>query len=181
MASPKQRPSGKGAGKGSGSGPSGDAAREEPYRRSLRLTFRYEGDQIELVRARRVAMTPPPSDSLGRVDPRSGFCVEVCTQRGRVLYRRFGASPIERSVEAPSDDPERPFQRALVDSPTGEFDIVVPDLEDAVRLDVLDDPLPDPTATRAERAEAPPPGSAPAGRIATVDLRDLPTTPRRKR
>ena len=180
MASPKQRPSGR-KGAARGKEPPGEAAREEPYRRSLRLTFRYEGDQIELVRARRVAMTPPPSDSLGATDPRPGFCVEVCTQRGRVLYRRFDSSPIGRSVEAPSDDPERPFRRATVESPSGEFDVVVPDLDDAARLDVLDDPLPDPTATRAERAAAPAPGSRPAERIASVDLRDLPTTPRRKR
>lgn len=180
MASPKQRPSGK-KGAGRGGEPPGDIVREEPHRRSLRLTFRYEGDEVELVRARRVTMTAPPSDSVGRTDPRSGFCVEVCTQRGRVLYRRFGASPIERSVEAPSDDPERPFQRAEVDVPSGEFDIVVPDLDDAARLDVLDDPLPSPTATRAERAAAPAPETRPSDRIASVDLRDLPTTPRRKR
>lgn len=112
---------------------------DDPPRKSLRLTFRYEGDDVELISAKRVAMTPPPSEPLGVQEPRSGFCVELSTPRGRVLYRRFGTNPIQTSVEAPSDDPDRPFQRATVESPTGEFDVVVPDMEDAARLDLLGD------------------------------------------
>ena len=169
MASPKQGSAGQ------------EPPREEPPRRSLRLTFRYEGEDVELVKARRVAMTPPPSEPLSKLGPRSGFGVELCTQRGRVLYRRFDTSPIERSVEAPSDDPDRPFQRAMVESPSGEFDIVVPDLGEAARLDVLDDALTPPAATRAERAAAPAPESQPARRIASVDLRDLPIERKGKR
>jgi hypothetical protein len=169
MASSNQRP------------PTGRPSREEPPRRSLRLRFRYDGDEIELIRARRVTMTPPPSERLGTMDERSGFRVELCTRRGRVLYRRSGTSPIERSVEAPSDDPDRPFQRTTVVEPSGEFEIVVPDLDDADRLDVLDDALPGPQAAKAARERATAAQPQPAGRIASIDLRTLPITPRRKR
>jgi hypothetical protein len=156
----------------SGKEPPRDPPRAEPPRRSLRLTFRYDGPNVELVAAKRVAMTPPPSDPLGKQEPRSGFCLELSTQRGRVLYRRFGINPIPTSVEAPSDDPERPFQRATVQAPSGEFDVVVPELEDAVRLELMGD-----VAVEGEEAFAA--AARPAERIASVDLRELPKARRK--
>lgn len=144
-----------------------DSYPDDPPRKSLRLTFRYEGQSVHLVAAKRVAMAPPPSEPLRAQEPRSGFRLELSTQRGRVLYRRFGTNPIQTSVEAPSDDPDRPFQRATVTSPTGEFDVVVPDMEGAVRLDLVGGVL-----AKGKKTAAPEAGKA--VRIASVDLRDLP-------
>jgi hypothetical protein len=144
-----------------------DSYPDDPPRKSLRLTFRYEGQSVQLVAAKRVAMTPPPSEPLGAQEPRSGFRLELSTQRGRVLYRRFGTNPIQTSAEAPSDDPERPFQRVTVKSRTGEFDVVVPDMEGAVRLELLGD-------VSVEGTKPAVPETRGVVRVASVDLRDLP-------
>jgi len=133
----------------------------EPPKRSLRLRFRYEGGEVELVSARPVRMVPPPTDNLGPQEPQAGFCLELCTKRGKVLYRRFGANPIQTSVEVPGDDETQPLHRVALEEPRGEFDVVVPALDDAVRLDLFTDAFTE--------------GYGPAECVASVDLLDLPT------
>lgn len=106
---------------------------------ALRLTFRYSGDEIALVEAERVQMLAPPSDRLGKLEDCSGFCCEVRSRRGRVLYRRFGADPIQRSIEVRTGSPEQPFVRQDIPEPSGEFDIVVPYIEDYATIALLSD------------------------------------------
>lgn len=128
----------KGAGGEGGAGERGRSGDELPAE-SLKLTFRYEGDRIELVSSRRVAMLAPPSDSLGKQPPTTGFCCEVLTKRGRVLYRRFGDTPIQTSVEVPGESEDGTMMRAVVKSPKGEFTVIVPVLEKAERLSFVSD------------------------------------------
>lgn len=99
---------------------------------SLRLTFAHEGRRIELVSAQFVdgiAPTPP-------VSPRGigGFWLEVRGGDEQTLFERTLQDPFGESPEFPTGDPERPFQRATVQNPSGSFEVMVPDLEGAVEV-----------------------------------------------
>jgi len=133
---------------------------DDPVPRSLRLTFRYEGNYIELLRARRVSVVAPPSDTLGKLKPLTGFCFELLTARNRVLYRRFGENPIETSIEVPSGDVEKPFVRQAIEKPHGEFSLLVPVIDKAVKITLVSD---------AHHRK-----SAPMESVATFELTDLP-------
>jgi hypothetical protein len=111
------------AGAGSQTGP-------EP-RGAVRLTFRYEGDEVRLVSSRHIDKLVPPEDEAERDEERQGFFAEVRGADDRVLRRRLLHAPIRRDAEVFTDEGDRALARVPVERPTGVFSLVVPDLEEA--------------------------------------------------
>jgi hypothetical protein len=111
------------AGAGGSTGP-------EP-RGAVRLTFRYEGDEVRLVSSRRVDKLLPADEEAQEAAERQGFFAEVRDVDDRVLDRRLLHEPVRRDEEVFSDDPERSLARVPVERPAGVFSVLVPELEEA--------------------------------------------------
>lgn len=95
---------------------------------ALRLTFAYEGRRVELINVQpvdTVAPEAPPSER-----GRAGFWLEITERGGAPLFRRVLSEPLRRSVELLSEDPERPFERATIEDPSGQFQVMVPAVEE---------------------------------------------------
>ena len=107
---------------------------------AIRLTFKYRGQEIELVSSQTVDMKVPPADPLTWDERSSGFWVLLRDGGGKSLYRRVSSDPIRTSVEVPSDDPKRPFTRHDVASPEGVFVLLVPDLPQAQSVALFGSP-----------------------------------------
>ena len=109
--------------------------------RALRLTFRYEGDRIELVSRQPVEMTLPPSHPLEEAEGQSGFWFTVRGRDGQPLYRRVMHPPIRTDAEVFSPQPTQNIKRVPVSRPSGTFVLVVPDLEAAETVTLHMHPL----------------------------------------
>jgi hypothetical protein len=109
----------------------------------VRFVFSYEGTNLAVVSQDRVEMLAPDSDTLdGQQDsPRSGFWLELHDEADRPLYTRVLESPLAQHVEVFSPDPALSAARYPVDSVSGTFFIVVPDLPDAHSLILYGSPL----------------------------------------
>ena len=116
-----------------------DQDKEEP--RAIRLTFTYEGGRVEILSQQKVAMLSPPSDALNYNKKSSGFWYEVHDSKGRPLFRRIIQNPIQQAVEVRSDDRDRPLTWQEVEKATGQFVLVIPDLEKASHLVLFSSPL----------------------------------------
>lgn len=134
--------------------------------RSLRFTFRYEGEQIRLVDRREVDAVTPPSEDLERPKPaeRSGFWLELQDREGRVLYRRVIRHPVRANAEVATGDGG--FTNEVSVAERGSFSLVVPNLSPAADLALFASPL--------DRPNVP----EPASEIVRVPLRDRPPRPR---
>jgi len=126
--------------------------------RGLRLTFRYEGDRIELVSRQAVEVTLPVSHPLEPAEGQSGFWITVRAADGRPLYRRVLQSPIRTDAEVFSPEPTENIRQVPVSPARGTFVLLVPDLEGARALTLHSHPL---------RPEA---QALPAREIARFDL-----------
>lgn len=104
---------------------------EPPPGYAWRLTFRYDGDSVELISRERVAMIPPPPD------PETGearFRVELRDGGDQPVFSQRLDNPVSHEREVFSDDPERPIRHVHVDEPKGAFQVIVPDHPDAADL-----------------------------------------------
>ncbi|HYK53110.1 MAG TPA: hypothetical protein VEV38_06240 [Candidatus Eremiobacteraceae bacterium] len=99
--------------------------------RAVRLTFKYDGDTVRLVRRTALNKVPPASDPTEGYEGQSGSWLEVRDARGRVVHRQVLHHPIKHDIEVFSGDPKRPFVRQMLDRPTGEFDVIVPQYDGA--------------------------------------------------
>jgi hypothetical protein len=109
----------------------GTSTGPEP-RGAVRLTFRYEGDQVRLVSSRRLDKTVPPDpDAAEEPAEGLGFFAEVRGADDQVLHRRLLHDPVPRDAEVFSDDPQQSLARVPVERPSGIFSLVVPDFEEA--------------------------------------------------
>jgi hypothetical protein len=97
--------------------------------RAVRLTFEYDGDKVRLVRRTPLDKVPPPSDPTEGYEGQSGSWLELRDARGRVIHRQVLHHPIKHDVEVFSGDPGHPFVRHMLDKPTGDFDVIVPEYE----------------------------------------------------
>lgn len=126
-----------------------------------RLTFAYEGESLSLARAQRVAMrappvvTPPPAPGAG------GFWLEVRDRQDKVIYHRPLHNPLRRHIEHFGEKPDDTMQRITLETQRGEFDVLVPDLPDAVSFAIHGAPVtptprdPAPVARRLTADTAP--------------------------
>jgi hypothetical protein len=130
-------------------------------RGAVRLTFRYEGDEVRLISSRRIDKVLPPEDEAAAAEERQGFFVEIRGADDRVLQRRSLRDPVRRDAEVFPDDPDRTLARVPVERPAGVFSLVVPDLEEA-----------DYVALVERRAQDRPGLAAVANELTRVPLRD---------
>jgi hypothetical protein len=95
---------------------------------ALRLTFRVDGDQLELIDQERVEMAVLPSEELEQAAPRSGYWHELQDGDGNPIYRRMMGDPLPRQVEVPTGDPSQPLAWQGVERRSGVLSVVVPDV-----------------------------------------------------
>lgn len=101
-----------------------------PSRKSIRLTFRVSGNDVQLIREDRLPMmapaaigTPPEAGTHG------GFWVEVRDANNRVLFHRALHFPLGDSVEVHS--PDGTIKREFGPATESTFEVLVPDFDDA--------------------------------------------------
>jgi hypothetical protein len=103
---------------------------------ALRVTLVYDGAQITVAGAERVAMTPPASAPTPPQRDPSGYWLEVHDADGRIVYYRPLHQPIRTDVEAFSPDARASITRVPVATRTGSFSVLVPDTPDARVLEL---------------------------------------------
>src|SRR5687768_15913413 len=97
------------------------------WRRTLRLTFSYDGDTIRLIDRRSVAMIPPaPNGPLPGLD-QAGFWYVVLDDRREVVYYRVIRNPMPLSFEVFSPAHDESLTNVDRERARGTFEILVPD------------------------------------------------------
>jgi len=112
--------------------------------RALRLTFTYEGEKVNLVERQPIEKRVRATDPIlkeGEASQFSGFWIELRDAENQTIYRRVLHDPIQSSVEVPSDDPNRSFERHTVENPRGTFFVIIPDLDQADSIVIFNSPL----------------------------------------
>lgn len=103
------------------------------YRTSLRLTFRFDGRQVELVRRERLRKvapgTTPDRPSAGK---NSGAWVELVDRSGRVLFHRLLRDPLQTRAEHHS--PDGRITLHVREPESGQFSVIVPEIPDATEV-----------------------------------------------
>jgi hypothetical protein len=109
-------------------------------RGAIRLIFEYDGDEVRLISRQHVDMLVSPSDALEGYEGQQGFWAEVRDADGTRLYRQILHDPIRRDAEVFSDDPQQSIARVPVERPTGVFFVLVPDLDEADHVALMNSP-----------------------------------------
>jgi len=123
---------------------------------SLRLTFAYKGDKLDLVNTERLnmktpaAVAPPPGKSS------LGYWLEIRDAQGKLLYHQILHDPLRKHVEIYSDAPRQPgIRRVERPDSQGEFAVLVPDVPDARTFTLYGNPARSaPVHGRAKAIEA---------------------------
>jgi hypothetical protein len=114
-----------------------DTPRSAPpvVRRSLRLTFHFDGDTIELAGVERLPMiSPPQHGDEPEAGKHSGEWIVLCDRSGRTLAWRLLHDPLRTRVEV--HDPDA-GPRIVTGPPTsGVFEALLPDVPDGTRADL---------------------------------------------
>jgi hypothetical protein len=123
------------------------------------LTFRYDGDDVRLADRRLVRMIAPasvgPPPEAGK---QSGSWVELRDDSDRLLFHRVLHDPFETRADHHSE--EGSIEMHTRPPGSGEFDVILPALPNAVTATLWSSP-PDPKLAHE-----------PARELARVDLRD---------
>jgi hypothetical protein len=101
------------------------------YRQALRLTFSFDGPQVQLILREPVEMTLPPSAQITDEPPGAAFWFEIHDAERSPLYRRTHRHPLDPTVEVRTGDPERPLAHVDSGRTSGTFTLMVPDLAEA--------------------------------------------------
>jgi hypothetical protein len=132
------------------------------FRRTLRLTFAYEGATVHLLSRMSVEMITPAASPTPMRDGQTGFWYELRDRAGRILYQRAMQNPIQVDAEIFPEDQGRTISRVPIRQPRGTFTLLVPDLVEGDTLVLYSSPL--------EPAKA----TAPASEIARFQLKEKP-------
>lgn len=108
-------------------------------RRTLRLTFAYEGARIELVSQVRVEKITPPSLTPCPDQNSSGYWVELQDARGKCLFHRPLPDAIKDTAEIYPQG--KPLTRVALREIKGQFEVLLPDLADGARVVVMGHPI----------------------------------------
>jgi hypothetical protein len=113
----------------------------KPAARAMRLTFRFEGDDVVLVRQVDVDALPPPTEQTERrgESELAGFWFELQDGAGRTVYRRTTEHPIRTRAEVPRGDGSFVNQASIARS--GSFSLLVPQVPDAREVVLFSSPL----------------------------------------
>jgi hypothetical protein len=110
------------------------------YRTSLRLTFQYEHEHIELIDKKQFNIIALPSIGIKpEAGKNSGFWIELCDSDNRVIYYRVLHNPIPYTVESYS--PDQKIHIRQVESIKGKFEILIPDIPEATKILLYSSPL----------------------------------------
>jgi hypothetical protein len=131
--------------------------------KALRLIFRFEGKDVRLVSQTPVEKILPPTDPLSEYEGEQGFWVEVRSRQDETLHRRVMHDPLQQDLEVFSPDSERSVFRAPVETPSGIFTVLVPDLDEADHVALMSST----TTARGREAAA----GGPATELARFSLR----------
>ena len=93
-----------------------------PEPRSVRLTFRWDGDGVRLSSRTPRRSPAPPSEPLTEPPP-GAITLELRSPAGEVRYRRFLPEPIPQTLETADD--EGRLRRIPFAAPSGSFTAVV--------------------------------------------------------
>jgi hypothetical protein len=121
-----------------------------PPPRSLRLTFRYDGESVELVKVERLEMIAPPTvGTAPEAGTHGGEWLVIRDRGGRALSWRVLHDPLGTRVEV--HDPER--GPSIVTGPAGQgvFEVLVPDLPGAQQAELYVSQQRDDSLQPAER------------------------------
>lgn len=111
-----------------------DRDEEEPPR-AVRLTFRYDGDDVRLVGLTRIQKAVSPTQSAE--GDRLGSWTEVRDADGKMLDRRSLPDPVRTDAEVFPESLGGAITRVAVERPSGVFTVLVPDLEGAESLALM--------------------------------------------
>jgi hypothetical protein len=109
-------------------------------RRTLRLTFEYDGDQLRIVNELRVEKVTPPSLT-PRPDPATsaGYWVELRDKGGKCLFHRLLPDAIRDSAEIYPEN--KPLERVPLREVKGRFEVLLPDVPEADMVVVMGHPI----------------------------------------
>ncbi len=131
---------------------------------SIRLTMSVGPREVEIQKIDSVQMRCPPPTPFENLLGRSGTWVEVRDAKGKALYQRLVHSPaFDETIEVTTDNPKQPFRRIRHGERAILFHVVVPDLDEARTVHLL------------QRTPRQKPGSKPNERV-QVDLKHAPGT-----
>lgn len=105
-------------------------------RESFRLTFRFDGDSIELVDQQRLRMiAPPPFGDPPVAGVNNGTWLELLDEKGGRVAVRSLHDPFRRFAEhhSPDGNIER-FEREIT---TGQFEVLIPAARNATTVSLL--------------------------------------------
>ena len=105
--------------------------------RAIRLIFRYQGKNIHLLSKNTLDTLVPPSDPLEVRQGEVGFWLEIRDRKNQVCYRKVMFNPIMYAVDRRTDDINRSGNFQDVNEPSGEFVVVVPQIEGARSISFL--------------------------------------------
>lgn len=102
----------------------------EPTRRALRLTFRFDGESVELTSAEPLRKLIPPMLGEHPEEGRHhGEWIQLRDRDGRVLFSGILSDPLRTRVEV--HDPDAGPSIVVGPPGQGTFDVLVPDLPEA--------------------------------------------------
>lgn len=136
--------------------------------RSVRLTFTYDGDDVQLVSRQAVDVVPPGSEPVA--EGSAGFWLEMRSDQDEAVHRVVMEDPLRPDVEVFSSEPGRSVSRARVERPSGSFSVLVPDLAEASAVTIHSSSAPRARQMLADRGEP----RVVAVEIARFPLRDTP-------
>lgn len=113
-----------------------------------RLTFEYDETGVELVARQRVTMLAPADDSPRTFAARAGYWIELTDAEGHGVYRQILVDPLQSHYEVHSPEPgAQPVRVPALPGYSGVFQVVVPDLPEAVQVVLKGLAEPGPAAT----------------------------------
>lgn len=113
---------------------------EQQYR-TLRLTFSYEGANVQLISQQSVEMMPPLPEPVPLQAGQSGFWYELRDESDRILYQRRVHNPIQFEMTVYSNDPEIPMKKINVENPQGVFELLAPDIKEVQKIVLFSSPI----------------------------------------
>ena len=136
---------------------SADTAQPNPdYTHTLRITFAYDGPNLQIARVKRVAMRAPAAAAAPPQDNQVGYWLEVRDADGKLLYHRPIHNPMRRDIESFGHEPGAPLRRHATTADKGEFEVLVPDLPGAQSFRLHGPGETPPTAAMAAHTAASP-------------------------
>jgi hypothetical protein len=116
------------------------AQTSETSKHTLRLTFKYERTNVQLVAVQRIEMISPPSELETIHQGQAGFWAELRDPEERVLYQRVLHNPIRYEFEVPEDAETGALRWQKIAYPQGTFQLLLPDIPDGQTLVLFGSP-----------------------------------------